>query len=58
MDIGSIIVSLILLALLFGWYAWLEARERRRRRVEKTRSPFDGTDEARRAEGAELWKNE
>jgi hypothetical protein len=48
-DFKSIVVALILLALLFGWYAWLEAGERRRRSVEETRSPFDGTGDARRA---------
>ena len=43
MDFKSIFAAVILLALLFGWYAWLEAGERRRRRVEETRSPFNGT---------------
>lgn len=38
MDFKSIIVAVILLALLFVWYAWLEAGERRRRRVGGTRS--------------------
>ena len=46
MDFKSIIVALILLALLFGWYAWLEAGERRRRRVEEKRSPFNGKGDA------------
>ena len=59
MDFKSIIVAVILLVLLFAWYAWLEASERRRRRVEKTRSPFNGTGDARRARrGGQLWKAE
>lgn len=43
MDFKSIIVALILLALLFGWYAWLEADGRRRRRVGEGQSPLKGT---------------
>lgn len=43
MDFKSILVAVILLALLFGWYAWLEAGERRRRRACKTRRLFDST---------------
>ena len=59
MDFKSIIVAVILLALLFGWYAWLEASERRQRRVEKKRSPFNGKGEGRRARrDGELWKTE
>lgn len=59
MDFKSIIVAVILLALLFAWYAWLEAGERRRRRVGITRSPFKGKGDARRARrDGELWKTE
>lgn len=59
MDFKSIIVAVILLGLLFGWYAWLEAGERRRRRVGERRSPFNGTDDVQcsRRDG-ELWKTE
>lgn len=59
MEFKSIVVALILLAVLFGWYAWLEAGERRRRRAVNKRSPFDGAGDGRR-EGAdgELWKAE
>jgi hypothetical protein len=31
MEFKAVIVAAILLAVLFGWYAWLEAGERRRR---------------------------
>jgi hypothetical protein len=31
MEFKSFVVALILLAVLFGWYAWLEVVERRRR---------------------------
>jgi len=31
MEFKSLIVAALLLAFLFGWYAWLEAGERRRR---------------------------
>ena len=31
MEVKSFVVALILLAVLFGWYAWLEVGERRRR---------------------------
>jgi hypothetical protein len=31
MDLMSIVVAAALLAVLFGWYAWLERGERRRR---------------------------
>ena len=31
MEFKSVIVAALLLAVLFGWYAWLEAGERRRR---------------------------
>lgn len=59
MDFKSIIVAVILLVLLFAWYAWLEASERRRGRVEKTRSPFNGKGDGRRARrDGELWKTE
>ncbi|HEV2761996.1 MAG TPA: hypothetical protein VGV38_03295 [Pyrinomonadaceae bacterium] len=49
MEFKSIVVALVLLAVLFGWYAWLETRERRRRRAGVKRNPFDGggTDDAR-----------
>jgi len=61
MDFKSIIVAVILLALLFGWYAWLEMGERRRRRVGETRSHLNdtGSGDAQRARMEdELWKNE
>jgi hypothetical protein len=59
MEFKSIAVALILLAVLFGWYAWLEAGERRRGRRENRRSSFNGAGDGRRA-GAdgELWKGE
>lgn len=31
MEFKSVIVAVLLLAVLFGWYAWLEVCERRRR---------------------------
>lgn len=31
MEVKSFVVALILLVVLFGWYAWLEVGERRRR---------------------------
>ncbi len=31
MEFKSLVVAALLLAVLFGWYAWLEAGERRRR---------------------------
>lgn len=37
MELKSIVVALLLLAVLFGWYAWLEAGERRRRRTGRGR---------------------
>lgn len=46
MEFKSIVVALILLAVLFGWYAWLEAGERRRRRTEKKQTPFNDEDNA------------
>lgn len=59
MDFKSILVALILLALLFGWYAWLEAGERRRRRVGETRSPVNDTGDVQRIRrDGELWRNE
>ena len=59
MDFKSITVALIQLALLFGWYAWLEAGDRRRSRVEETRSPFEGAGDAQsERRGGELWKTE
>jgi hypothetical protein len=42
MEFKSIIVALILLAVLFGWYAWLEAGERRRSREGNKRSSVNG----------------
>lgn len=61
MDLKSIIVAVMLLALLFGWYAWLEMSERRRRGVGETRSPFHDRG-AGDAQGGkrddELWKTE
>ncbi|HEV2861453.1 MAG TPA: hypothetical protein VGX48_10635 [Pyrinomonadaceae bacterium] len=45
MEVKSIFMALVLLAVLFGWYAWLEAGERRRRRVGDRRGRFGGTGE-------------
>jgi len=45
MDFKSIIVAVILLALLFGWYAWLEMSERRRREAREGGSPYNSTGE-------------
>jgi hypothetical protein len=59
MEFKSIVVALILLAVLFGWYVWLEARERGRRRMGHKRSPLNGAVDGRRAgEDGELWKAE
>lgn len=59
MEFRSIVVALILLAVLFGWYGWLEAGERRRRRVGNGRSSFNGEGDGRRADvDGELWKAE
>jgi len=59
MEIKSIVVALILLAVLFGWYAWLDAGERRRARVGNRRSPFNGEGDGRRQDTeGELWKGE
>jgi hypothetical protein len=59
MELKSIIVALILLAILFGWYVWLEAGERRRGRMGHKRTTYSGAGDGRRA-GAdgELWKAE
>jgi hypothetical protein len=53
MDFKSILVALILLALLFAWYAWLEAGERRRRRAGETRSRVNDTGDVQRTK--EEW---
>jgi hypothetical protein len=45
MEFESIIVAVIMLALLFGWYAWMEAGERRGRFGEKRRT-FKGAGDA------------
>jgi hypothetical protein len=59
MEFKSIVVALILLAILFGWYAWLEVDERRRGRVGNRRSSFNGVDEGRRTDvDGEIWKDE
>ena len=59
MDFKSIVVALILLAILFGWYAWLEAVERRRSREGNRQSPVNGAGDERRAGAdSELWKSE
>lgn len=59
MEFKSIFVALILLAVLFGWYGWLEAGERRRARVGNRRSPFNGESDGRRTDvDGELWKGE
>ena len=59
MEFKSIAVALILLVVLFAWYAWLEAGERRQRRVGNRRSSSNGAGDGRR-EGVdgELWKAE
>lgn len=59
MELKSIVAALILLAILFGWYAWLEARERRQRRIGNRRSSVNGEGDGHSA-GAdgELWKGE
>ena len=43
MEVRSIVVALVLLAVLFVWYAWLEASERRRKGGENKRTPFNDT---------------
>jgi hypothetical protein len=48
MEFKSIVVALILLAFLFGWYAWLEADDRRRG-IGNKRSSFNGAGDGRRA---------
>jgi hypothetical protein len=59
MEFKSIIVALILLAVLFGWYTWLEVGERRRGRVGNKRSSFNGEGDGRREDvEGELWKAE
>lgn len=59
MEVKSIVVALMLLAVLFGWYVWLEVGERRRRRRGHKRSPYNGAGDGRRAgEDGELWKAE
>ena len=59
MEFKSIVVALMLLAVLFGWYVWLEACERRRGRVRHKRTTNDGAGDGRRGgEDAELWKAE
>jgi nicotinamide riboside transporter PnuC len=59
MEFKSIIVALILLAVLFGWYAWLEAAERRRSKDEKSWSSVKDTKDQQRADAdGELWKRE
>lgn len=49
MEFKSIVVALILLAILFGWYAWLKAGERRRTGIGNKRSSFNGAGDGRRA---------
>jgi hypothetical protein len=51
MELKSIFMALFLLAVLFGWYAWLEAGERRRRRVGNGRGQFSGKGEVMRPDG-------
>ena len=59
MEFKSIVVALMLLAVLFGWYIWLEAGERRRGRVGHKRTTYRGAgDGGRVAEDGELWKDE
>jgi hypothetical protein len=59
MEFKSIVVALILLAVLFGWYAWLEVSERRRTRVGDRRSSFNGEGDGRREDvEGKLWKAE
>lgn len=45
MEFKSIVVALMLLAVLFGWYLWLEAGERRRRRLGQKRTTYNGASE-------------
>lgn len=59
MEFKSIVVALMLLAVLFGWYLWLEVGERRRGRVGQKRTTYNDAGEGRRAgEDGELWKDE
>jgi hypothetical protein len=59
MDFESIVAALMLLALLFGWYAWLEAGERRRGRFGETRRTFKGAGDGQHTRGyGQLWKTE
>lgn len=59
MEFKSIVAALILLAILFGWYAWLEARERRRGRIGNRRSSVNsGGDGHSAGADGELWKDE
>lgn len=59
MEFKSIVVALMLLAVLFGWYVWLEAGERRRRRLRHKRTTYNGAGVGRRAdEDGDLWKAE
>ena len=59
MDFESIIAAVILLALLFGWYAWLEAGERRRGRLGETRRAFKGAGDEQHARGDDQsWETE
>ena len=59
MDFRSIVVALILLAVLFGWYVWLEASERRRRKVGRGRTTDEGDgDGGRQGADGELWEAE
>ena len=53
MEFKSIVVALILLAVLFGWYVWLEVGERRRRRAGHKQTTFNGA-----GDDGELWKAE
>ena len=59
MEFKSIVVASILLAILFGWYVWLEAGERRRGRLGHRRTTYNGGgDEPRACADGELWKAE
>jgi hypothetical protein len=59
MEFKSIVVALLLLAVLFGWYAWLEAGERRRGRRGRERVPDKDEGDGGRADvDGELWKAE
>lgn len=48
MDVTSMIVAVVLLALLLGWYAWLEMSERRRKHRDARRKASADAEETRK----------